>query len=113
MSLVTRISKRKCSMICKNSKFLRDELQELESIVGPVHRETKNLTDRMTPRALFTKKHKELVKEGEKSMKETARRKPKVPKACAAPFPSSFSAAHLDSTKEGFPTHTTCKFGCK
>ncbi|KAI5340569.1 hypothetical protein L3X38_019843 [Prunus dulcis] len=26
----------------------------------------------MTPRALFTKKHKELVKEGEKSMKETA-----------------------------------------
>ncbi|VVA19024.1 Hypothetical predicted protein [Prunus dulcis] len=26
----------------------------------------------MTPRALFTKKHKELVKEGEKSMKQTA-----------------------------------------
>ncbi|CAB4289621.1 unnamed protein product [Prunus armeniaca] len=72
MSFVTRISKRKCSMICKNSKFLRDELQELESIVDPVHRETKNLTDRMTPRALFTTKHKELVKEGEKSMKETA-----------------------------------------
>lgn len=59
-------------MICKNSKFLRDELQELESIVDPVHRETKNLTDRMTPRSLFTTKHKELVKEGEKSIKETA-----------------------------------------
>ncbi|CAL9014022.1 unnamed protein product [Prunus brigantina] len=52
--------------------FLRDELQELERIVDPVHRETKNLTDRITPRPLFTMKHKELVKEGAKSMKETS-----------------------------------------
>ncbi|XP_016649015.1 PREDICTED: uncharacterized protein LOC107880935 [Prunus mume] len=54
------------------ARLLVPNKMELESIVDPVHRETKNLTDRMTPRALFTTKHKELVKEGAKSMKETA-----------------------------------------
>lgn len=33
---------------------------------------SKNYTDHMTPRELFTKNHKELIKEGEKWMKDTA-----------------------------------------
>ncbi|KAL6287614.1 hypothetical protein ACE6H2_012004 [Prunus campanulata] len=45
--------------------------QEVEKIVPPKVLEVVN-TDGMTARDLFTKNHKELVKEGERSMKETA-----------------------------------------
>ncbi|PQQ17129.1 uncharacterized protein Pyn_27850 [Prunus yedoensis var. nudiflora] len=46
--------------------------QEVENIVPPKVLEVVNDTDGMTARELFTKTHKELVKEGERSMKETA-----------------------------------------
>ncbi|KAL6289311.1 hypothetical protein ACE6H2_006821 [Prunus campanulata] len=45
--------------------------KEVETIVLPSDKEYPN-EDRMTPRELFTKNHKELVKEGERWMKETA-----------------------------------------
>ncbi|KAM1112558.1 hypothetical protein ACFX13_046246 [Malus domestica] len=54
---------------------MQSELQwfkEVESIVPVNVPGLINYTDRMTARALFTKNHKELVEEGEKSMKETA-----------------------------------------
>lgn len=47
-------------------------MQEMESYVSPNLHEFLNYEDNMTGRELFTKNHKELVKEGEKSMKETA-----------------------------------------
>ncbi|KAJ7974908.1 Ankyrin repeat-containing protein [Quillaja saponaria] len=53
---------------------MQRELQwfkEVESIVPPNMREALNL-DNMTPRDVFTENHKELVKEGERWMKETA-----------------------------------------
>ncbi|XP_021817827.1 uncharacterized protein LOC110759980 [Prunus avium] len=46
--------------------------QEVEKIVPPKVLEVVNDTDGMTARELFTKTHKELAKEGERSMKETA-----------------------------------------
>ncbi|XP_061999131.1 uncharacterized protein LOC133716435 [Rosa rugosa] len=54
---------------------LQRELQwfkEVESIVPRKAFESKIFTDHMTPRELFTKNHKELMKEGEKWMKDTA-----------------------------------------
>ncbi|CAB4274420.1 unnamed protein product [Prunus armeniaca] len=54
---------------------LQRELQwfkEIEKIVPPKILEVVNVTDGMTARDLFTKNHKELAKEGERSMKETA-----------------------------------------
>ncbi|KAM2015110.1 hypothetical protein FF1_045382 [Malus domestica] len=54
---------------------MQSELQlfkEVESILPVMASELMNNTDRMTARELFTKNHKELVKEGEKSMKVTA-----------------------------------------
>ncbi|KAM1767475.1 hypothetical protein EV2_046560 [Malus domestica] len=54
---------------------MQSELQwfkEVESIVPIIVPGLINYTDRMTARALFTKNHKELVEEGEKSMKATA-----------------------------------------
>ncbi|XP_021812522.1 ankyrin repeat-containing protein ITN1-like, partial [Prunus avium] len=45
--------------------------KEVETIVLPRDKESTN-DDGMTPRELFTKNHKELVKEGERWMKETA-----------------------------------------
>ncbi|XP_040369448.1 uncharacterized protein LOC112189352 isoform X2 [Rosa chinensis] len=54
---------------------MQRELQwfkEVESILPRKARELKNFTDHMTPRELFTKNHKELMKEGEKWMKDTA-----------------------------------------
>ncbi|BFG21076.1 hypothetical protein CerSpe_073500 [Prunus speciosa] len=53
---------------------MQRELQwfkEVETIVLPRMRDTLN-AENLTPRALFTKNHKELVKEGERWMKETA-----------------------------------------
>ncbi|XP_021815745.1 ankyrin repeat-containing protein ITN1-like [Prunus avium] len=44
----------------------------VESIVPPQAIETINYTEKITARELFTKNHKELVKEGEESMKGTA-----------------------------------------
>ncbi|XP_062003107.1 ankyrin repeat-containing protein NPR4-like [Rosa rugosa] len=46
--------------------------EEVESLLPIQARESKNYTDHMTPRELFTKNHKELMKEGEKWMKDTA-----------------------------------------
>ena len=46
-------------------------MQEVESVVHPSALESVN-TNGKTPRELFTESHKELVKEGEKWMKETA-----------------------------------------
>ena len=46
-------------------------MQEVESIVPPRYREYLN-HDGLTPRELFTKNHKDLMKEGEKWMKGTA-----------------------------------------
>ncbi|CAL9014050.1 unnamed protein product, partial [Prunus brigantina] len=54
---------------------MQRELQwfkEIENIVPPKILEVVNVTDGMTARDLFTKNHKELAKEGERSMKETA-----------------------------------------
>ncbi|KAM1324211.1 hypothetical protein PS2_044999 [Malus domestica] len=54
---------------------MQSELQwfkEVESNLPVMASELMNNTDRMTARELFTKNHKELVKEGEKSMKATA-----------------------------------------
>ncbi|XP_008230430.2 PREDICTED: uncharacterized protein LOC103329711 [Prunus mume] len=54
---------------------MQRELQwfkEIEKIVPPKILEVVNVTDGMTARDLFTKNHKELAKEGERSMKETA-----------------------------------------
>ncbi|KAM5572972.1 hypothetical protein ABKV19_012824 [Rosa sericea] len=54
---------------------MQRELQwfkEVENFLSPGLREYVNFADNMTGRELFTKNHKELVKEGEKSMKETA-----------------------------------------
>jgi hypothetical protein len=47
-------------------------MQEIDDIVSPHARETINVKDRIKPFDLFTKNHIELMKEGEKSMKETA-----------------------------------------
>ncbi|TQE01515.1 hypothetical protein C1H46_012878 [Malus baccata] len=47
-------------------------LKEVERFAQPVDHEVINKTDEMTPRELFTKGHKDLVKEGEKAMKDTA-----------------------------------------
>lgn len=44
----------------------------METVVSHGLRELVNFADNMTGHELFTKNHKELVKEGEKSMKETA-----------------------------------------
>lgn len=52
---------------------LQTELQwfkEVESIVPPKLLDMANKQDRMRPRELFTKNHKEMVKEGERQMKE-------------------------------------------
>ncbi|XP_059435100.1 ankyrin repeat-containing protein ITN1-like [Corylus avellana] len=46
-------------------------MQEVESIVPPRFKEYRN-QDGFTPRQLFTKNHKDLMKEGEKWMKGTA-----------------------------------------
>ncbi|TQD77419.1 hypothetical protein C1H46_037036 [Malus baccata] len=54
---------------------MQRELQwfkEVERFALHVHHEGINKTDKMTPRELFTKGHKDLVKEGEKAMKDTA-----------------------------------------
>ncbi|KAM5550694.1 hypothetical protein ABKV19_027165 [Rosa sericea] len=54
---------------------MQRELQwfkEVETVVAPKAREFINWTDYMTPRDLFTKHHKNLLKEGEKWMKDTA-----------------------------------------
>ncbi|KAM1164640.1 hypothetical protein ACFX13_024760 [Malus domestica] len=54
---------------------MQRELQwfkEVERLARPVDHEVINKTDEMTPRELFTKGHKDLVKEGEKAMKDTA-----------------------------------------
>ncbi|KAM1411564.1 hypothetical protein ACFX1R_025698 [Malus domestica] len=54
---------------------MQRELQwfkEVERFAQPVDHEVINKTDEMTPRELFTKGHKDLVKEGEKAMKDTA-----------------------------------------
>ncbi|CAN6708080.1 unnamed protein product [Malus baccata var. baccata] len=54
---------------------IQRELQwfkEVERFAQPVDHEAINKTDEMTPRELFTKVHKDLVKEGEKAMKDTA-----------------------------------------
>ncbi|XP_048436173.1 uncharacterized protein LOC125475467 [Pyrus x bretschneideri] len=54
---------------------MQRELQwfkEVERFAQPVDHEVINKTDEMTPRELFTKGHKDLVKEGEKAMKGTA-----------------------------------------
>lgn len=45
--------------------------QEVESIVQPKYKEMLNI-QKKTPRVLFTEKHKTLVEQGEKWMKETA-----------------------------------------
>ncbi|KAM2417213.1 hypothetical protein ACFX1W_024082 [Malus domestica] len=53
---------------------MQRELQwfkEVERFAQPVDHEVINKTDEMTPRELFTKGHKDLVKEGEKAMKDT------------------------------------------
>ncbi|PQM36302.1 uncharacterized protein Pyn_13235 [Prunus yedoensis var. nudiflora] len=47
-------------------------MQEIEKMVPPKILEVVNVTDGMTARDLFTKNHKELAKEGERSMKEIA-----------------------------------------
>nr|XP_048326666.1 ankyrin repeat-containing protein ITN1-like [Ziziphus jujuba var. spinosa] len=47
--------------------------QEVKSIVPPWALDRKNLLEEMTPGELFTEEHKQLVIEGEKWMKETAR----------------------------------------
>jgi hypothetical protein len=49
----------------------KSTMQEVESIVLPRYREFLN-HDGLTPRELFTKNHKALMKEGEKWMKGTA-----------------------------------------
>jgi hypothetical protein len=46
-------------------------MQEVESIVHPNAKEAFN-DDRITPAELFTKNHKDLMKEGEQWMKDTA-----------------------------------------
>ncbi|XP_070672634.1 uncharacterized protein [Malus domestica] len=54
---------------------MQRELQwfkEVERFAESVDHEVINKTDEMTPRELFTKVHKDLVKEGEKAMKDTA-----------------------------------------
>ncbi|XP_061999009.1 uncharacterized protein LOC133716317 [Rosa rugosa] len=54
---------------------MQRELQwfkEVETVVAPKAREFINWTDYMTPRDLFTKHHRNLLKEGEKWMKDTA-----------------------------------------
>ncbi|CAN6571545.1 unnamed protein product [Malus baccata var. baccata] len=54
---------------------MQRELQwfkEVERFAQPVDHEVINKTDEMTPRELFTKGHKDLVKEGEREMKDTA-----------------------------------------
>ncbi|XP_068304032.1 ankyrin repeat-containing protein ITN1-like [Pyrus communis] len=54
---------------------MQRELQwfkEVEHFAEPGDHEIVNSTDEMTPRELFTKGHKDLVKEGEKAMKDTA-----------------------------------------
>ncbi|KAM2653224.1 hypothetical protein EV2_024888 [Malus domestica] len=54
---------------------MQRELQwfkEVERLAHAVDHEVINKTDEMTPRELFTKVHKDLVKEGEKAMKDTA-----------------------------------------
>ncbi|KAK9910396.1 hypothetical protein M0R45_034361 [Rubus argutus] len=54
---------------------MQRELQwfkEVDNIVSPHARETINVKDRIKPFDLFTTNHIELVKEGEKSIKETA-----------------------------------------
>ncbi|KAM0959071.1 hypothetical protein TB2_023906 [Malus domestica] len=54
---------------------MQRELQwykEVETIVPPRFLEFMNLGENLTPRELFTKNHSELLKEGEKWMKETA-----------------------------------------
>ncbi|KAM0038452.1 putative ankyrin repeat-containing domain, PGG domain, ankyrin repeat-containing domain superfamily [Helianthus debilis subsp. tardiflorus] len=45
--------------------------KEVRNMVPPIYRERKN-KDGLTPHELFTEEHKELVREGEKWMKETA-----------------------------------------
>ncbi|TQE07778.1 hypothetical protein C1H46_006711 [Malus baccata] len=54
---------------------MQRELQwfkEVERFAQPVDHEVINKTDEMTPRELFTKGHKDLVREGEREMKDTA-----------------------------------------
>ncbi|CAB4274427.1 unnamed protein product [Prunus armeniaca] len=54
---------------------MQRELQwfkEVARILPPRHLEARNKTEQITARELFTKNHKELVKEGEESMKGTA-----------------------------------------
>ncbi|CAB4304892.1 unnamed protein product [Prunus armeniaca] len=54
---------------------MQRELQlfkEVERILPPQYLEARNKTEQITARELFTKNHKELVKEGEESMKGTA-----------------------------------------
>ncbi|KAM2526262.1 hypothetical protein TB1_023679 [Malus domestica] len=54
---------------------MQRELQwykEVETIVPPKFREYRNIDEKLKPRELFTKNHSELLKEGEKWMKETA-----------------------------------------
>ncbi|TQD77429.1 hypothetical protein C1H46_037046 [Malus baccata] len=48
------------------------EVERFAESVDHVDHEVINKTDEMTPRELFTKGHKDLVKEGEKAMKDTA-----------------------------------------
>ncbi|XP_010248132.1 PREDICTED: uncharacterized protein LOC104591030 isoform X6 [Nelumbo nucifera] len=53
---------------------MQRELQwfkEVEKFIPPKHRESRNNNGK-TPQALFTEEHKDLVKEGEKWMKDTA-----------------------------------------
>ncbi|KAF8377125.1 hypothetical protein HHK36_030498 [Tetracentron sinense] len=54
-----------------SDKFVTSSRKEVEKLVEPAYREDRN-SEGKTPRALFTEQHKDLVKEGEKWMKETA-----------------------------------------
>lgn len=47
-------------------------MQEVEDLLPIQATESKNFTDQMTPHELFTENHKELMKEGERWMKDTA-----------------------------------------
>lgn len=47
-------------------------MQDVQSLTKPEGFEVINHTDQLPPHAVFTRYHKDLIKEGEKSMKETA-----------------------------------------
>ncbi|XP_071709382.1 uncharacterized protein [Rutidosis leptorrhynchoides] len=60
--------------ICGAALQMQRELQwykKVEKLVEPIYKEASN-NDRMTPRMVFTKEHKDLVKEGEAWMKDTS-----------------------------------------